>query len=117
MAKNEETLLKFLEGLNEKIAKQDKGTLAIGSMLTDLVDELSQIVKGMHVKAIKLSAECRIKLDEMSVAVSERDTVMYDKASQEVFELKGMITAYLDMAEQLSTMGERVGRRPYETKH
>lgn len=112
-----ETLEQFLEGLAARIDDQNAGALAVGSMLTDLVDELGQLIKRFHEKALASSVEAKEILQRMAEAVKARDHERWDQANQDVHEIKGRINAYMEISQELQDLGMRVGGRPNETKH
>lgn len=117
MGKTDKTLKEFFDDIAIKVEKQSSGALAVGTMLTDLVDELGTLIKALHGRAMELSKEALETTEKMRSAVDAQDHDAWDKSSQRVFELKGRIEAYMEVAGDLQNLGVKVGRRSLETKH
>lgn len=111
------TLEHFFGDLAEKISHESKATMAVGTMLTDLVDELGNMILGIMEKAKVLSEDALRLVDEMNTAVDNRDTDLWDRVSRQTYLLQGRIDAYIEISTELREMGSRVGRRSLETKH
>ncbi len=117
MAKNDKTLKDFFDQIAIKVEKQTTGSLAVGTMLTDLVDELGTLIKTLHCRAMELSKEALELTQKMREAVDAQDHDAWEKSSQRVFELKGRIEAYVEVVGDLQNLGTKVARRSIETKH
>lgn len=111
------TLEHFFGDLAEKISHESKATMAIGTMLADLVDELGNMISGTMEKANVLAKDALRLVDEMQTAVENRDNDLWDRVSREAYLLQGRISAYMEIATELQQLGSRVGRRSLETKH
>ena len=112
-----ETLEEFFRDLTMKIQHDSKANLAVGTMLTDLVDELGQLIKGLNSRAGILAKDALRLVNEMDLAVCNRDHERWDEVTKDTYILQGRIQAYMEVAVELAELGNKVGRRSIETKH
>ena len=118
MRKNDgQTLEEFLASMAEKVQRDSQATLKVGTMLTDLVDELGAMIKDLFTKALVKSEAAKELASEMRAAVDAQDHDRWDEASKKAYVLQGEISAYMEIANQLQTLGANVVGREDETKH